>query len=410
MAGQLYDLAAITVARQEQIRKPYELPDMDLLPADCLGNTSLAVILQNKTVTDLKMIFEALRISLPDKKRKADLMSHLVEHIPHQFQDFLNLANQDAVNFLAKFRQNSCSDQKFNQAEVCLIRYLQRRGVLFACQADSQRVFLMPGELRTQLSLLENTAYNDQIIRHTRICNLGRNLLTYTGLMLEKDFWPYLHDLMQNFDAGQIDKPVIPTSDKNFRSSAAQIRDVFNEYVQYAADTDSGILSDADAKPFFCCHLLSDPHHIYLEQKNRPEIDYPALTCRQLLAADSPDRRIIDNLVKYLDRNHMMPQIPARNLAEETCQYLRNDENYHICVQMMLNAYNLGQIDQINAFLDYANRSFFNEIHRWALKGHRPVDLVHLDPSMSGSAKVGRNDPCPCGSGKKYKKCCGAGI
>ena len=25
-------------------------------------------------------------------------------------------------------------------------------------------------------------------------------------------------------------------------------------------------------------------------------------------------------------------------------------------------------------------------------------------------AKVGRNDPCPCGSGKKYKKCCGAGL
>jgi len=23
--------------------------------------------------------------------------------------------------------------------------------------------------------------------------------------------------------------------------------------------------------------------------------------------------------------------------------------------------------------------------------------------------KVGRNDPCPCGSGKKYKKCHGAG-
>jgi SEC-C motif-containing protein len=25
------------------------------------------------------------------------------------------------------------------------------------------------------------------------------------------------------------------------------------------------------------------------------------------------------------------------------------------------------------------------------------------------SPKVGRNDPCPCGSGKKYKKCCGRG-
>jgi len=26
---------------------------------------------------------------------------------------------------------------------------------------------------------------------------------------------------------------------------------------------------------------------------------------------------------------------------------------------------------------------------------------------VRGSAKVGRNDPCPCGSGKKYKKCHG---
>ncbi len=28
-------------------------------------------------------------------------------------------------------------------------------------------------------------------------------------------------------------------------------------------------------------------------------------------------------------------------------------------------------------------------------------------PVKRGTAKVGRNDPCPCGSGKKYKKCCG---
>jgi preprotein translocase subunit SecA len=29
---------------------------------------------------------------------------------------------------------------------------------------------------------------------------------------------------------------------------------------------------------------------------------------------------------------------------------------------------------------------------------------------VRGAAKVGRNDPCPCGSGKKYKKCHGAGT
>ncbi|MGC9259675.1 MAG: preprotein translocase subunit SecA [Phycisphaerae bacterium] len=30
-----------------------------------------------------------------------------------------------------------------------------------------------------------------------------------------------------------------------------------------------------------------------------------------------------------------------------------------------------------------------------------------LDPIVNASPKIGRNDPCPCGSGKKYKHCCG---
>jgi preprotein translocase subunit SecA len=28
-------------------------------------------------------------------------------------------------------------------------------------------------------------------------------------------------------------------------------------------------------------------------------------------------------------------------------------------------------------------------------------------PMKREGEKIGRNDPCPCGSGKKYKKCCG---
>ncbi len=31
-------------------------------------------------------------------------------------------------------------------------------------------------------------------------------------------------------------------------------------------------------------------------------------------------------------------------------------------------------------------------------------------PQIDTTQKIGRNDPCPCGSGKKYKKCCGAGV
>ena len=29
------------------------------------------------------------------------------------------------------------------------------------------------------------------------------------------------------------------------------------------------------------------------------------------------------------------------------------------------------------------------------------------NPTKRSTAKVGRNDPCPCGSGRKFKNCCG---
>ena len=34
--------------------------------------------------------------------------------------------------------------------------------------------------------------------------------------------------------------------------------------------------------------------------------------------------------------------------------------------------------------------------------------ILNPRPAQRSVDKVGRNDPCPCGSGKKYKKCCGA--
>lgn len=51
---------------------------------------------------------------------------------------------------------------------------------------------------------------------------------------------------------------------------------------------------------------------------------------------------------------------------------------------------------------------------RLMLHGHKPVffaddsDEVEEEDQPVPAGKVGRNDPCPCGSGKKYKKCCGA--
>jgi preprotein translocase subunit SecA len=38
----------------------------------------------------------------------------------------------------------------------------------------------------------------------------------------------------------------------------------------------------------------------------------------------------------------------------------------------------------------------------------KPATARPAGVTVRRQEKVGRNDPCPCGSGKKYKKCCGA--
>jgi hypothetical protein len=43
-----------------------------------------------------------------------------------------------------------------------------------------------------------------------------------------------------------------------------------------------------------------------------------------------------------------------------------------------------------------------------ALQHSKPADVVYDKPAPVRVVKIGRNEPCPCGSGKKYKKCCGA--
>ncbi|MCY3665221.1 MAG: SEC-C metal-binding domain-containing protein [Gemmatimonadetes bacterium] len=52
---------------------------------------------------------------------------------------------------------------------------------------------------------------------------------------------------------------------------------------------------------------------------------------------------------------------------------------------------------------------------RPALEGEKPADALDGGRLFPGKVetfrretpKVGRNDPCPCGSGKKFKRCCG---
>ena len=52
--------------------------------------------------------------------------------------------------------------------------------------------------------------------------------------------------------------------------------------------------------------------------------------------------------------------------------------------------------------IDEFCKKYKNIVAIWSLNGYTLDDKRQVKKE-----KIGRNDPCPCGSGKKYKKCCG---
>jgi len=102
----------------------------------------------------------------------------------------------------------------------------------------------------------------------------------------------------------------------------------------------------------------------------------------------------------------------------------RSKKNYRMSLECLIKAFALR--DLIGVDKSQAAHSISQIRHELGLKKFREIcqgvydslgkelqPHIHLEEFtedrtvVRGSGKVGRNDPCPCGSGKKYKKCCG---
>lgn len=75
-----------------------------------------------------------------------------------------------------------------------------------------------------------------------------------------------------------------------------------------------------------------------------------------------------------------------------------DDALYHILDEYKIK-YTNKDIKSLKNIVD----QYKNDMPIWGYNGYSKKEFN----SMPKEKKIGRNDPCPCGSGKKYKKCCG---
>lgn len=110
--------------------------------------------------------------------------------------------------------------------------------------------------------------------------------------------------------------------------------------------------------------------------------------------------------------------IMVKGILDDLITKLQAAENYsQIVTQQFIRRFAMKDVMQMNEYA-YMISMIANTTRIWENRGHTPSELsamekIYLksiqDPASNGFSdkKIGRNDPCLCGSGKKYKKCCG---
>ena len=114
----------------------------------------------------------------------------------------------------------------------------------------------------------------------------------------------------------------------------------------------------------------------------------------------------LDNRVMGLDGKVYEQIIPESNTEKTT---VSTNKTQNVKTGTIMDGINneLEEITDSETTLDSNNS--LNKLDVSSLDAatiKRLMDYQNRKPSVREYKKIGRNDPCPCGSGKKYKKCC----
>ncbi len=98
-------------------------------------------------------------------------------------------------------------------------------------------------------------------------------------------------------------------------------------------------------------------------------------------------------------------QLEGYEMFEEMIATMKND-----VVKILMNAQQVGELKRAQTIkITSEEGASLESLNKVADENQAPrkSESQTREPIVNNGPKIGRNDPCPCGSGKKYKNCCG---
>ncbi|WP_055069693.1 YecA family protein [Clostridium massiliamazoniense] len=337
----------------------------------------LETILKACTRDELKDILSTLGIKFKASDKKDNLINTVIENYKSAVTEIFKKIDSTVYEELQiLLMNNGVLDKKIDKTFKDN-SYLEKLGMLFLASDEEKNIYLIaPTEV---LEAIKEINKKD-LEKNDRIVNLFRGMTYYYGLISLDEF---IANIPAEENLNEEDVRLLFMMLEDINKDGLYVDNKWkSEYLEYSVDFEN-----------------------LLESENLQNEEFKKLTSNELLKASEKfyvgNKKIYMPLINVVKEYYEAPEEALEQMKQEIYMYsqMHSEEE--------LKTFILSKIKpqaEIKMKFSDALHKVYTRIPLWKYRGF--TELEKFSPEIR-VVKVGRNDPCPCGSGKKYKKCCG---
>lgn len=360
---------------------------------ECQATNSLSVkeILSKHTVPELISIVKDLNIKGYSGKKKNGIVELLYEKLINiVFLENLFLVCDHRVWKHLLDASTVSSPVTIPAITLQPCKTLAKLGLLQLNEDGSRATIKMPTEIKDAFAQFESNGFLEQKRRSDLLDHYALAVTHLYGIIKQDEF-------VEIFNAQN--------------SQKTNIDEVFSVLIQHiSADAPYGFWGEYLTHSLFeeddykdaedLLHLISGKPRFIPEQSVL--LQYANSNFFEQNSASNKFRR-------YFEENFACSAKKSEEITSEFAFACSVDTSIRKALSI-LDGYNLPITEEkvreiLPLLIDLANHT-----RKWSNCGYTPEEIHQRSlrsRSVRQGKKIGRNEPCPCGSGKKYKKCCG---
>ena len=342
---------------------------------------------------------------------KSKLIEIFLEQYEFLIEERLSLFDEERYKDLKSYSDKGGEKilGEIDEDNIYKVGYFLQNGMLFSASKNDELVILIPDVVQKLIKEKNNIQYRSMIKVNSEIIRLYRGMNKAYGLLKLKDIKEIFKRYSPYNEGAQHIKNNSPYNEgadsrennSLYESHKYRIEDVITNAEDYYREYEvQGI--------FFINCYIDNWVNLLKEIEQQINVDYAMISKEELLSM-SDENYIYESksgktfFKEFLSMFNMDEDI-LEGLMESLYLEIQENEFEDVINEM------LEQLEddnkEIKDFMLNSVDKFLRNIRLWKYKGSTIKEKVGKNMKNEKQKPVRRNDPCSCGSGKKYKNCC----